>query len=237
MLNPKSRFPSFLLTVALLTTAVAAVPGRSVATDSEQRPMLAESLVGDVYEPVRWRELRMGTFFTEGWTEAWAGGPNGDGGAPRQGWLNAQDGVFYRLGLFTGNWATDVSNADAYAGGLTWLITGDLVPYVSANLTYPTDSDFDETVTITPGFDEFFGNLYHLNAEEEPENEDYPKNPEFRKKFGPRGVIKSSADGKIDDTGPLTKKRMETMDGEVLAATTDFILCRSDSTACGRLPQ
>ncbi|WP_295388806.1 sulfatase-like hydrolase/transferase [uncultured Thiodictyon sp.] len=72
------------------------------------------------------------------------------------------------------------------------------------------------------GFDEFFGNLYHLNAEEEPENEDYPKDPEFRKKFGPRGVIHSwlNADGtqQIEDTGPLTKKRMETVDEETTAA-------------------
>jgi arylsulfatase len=73
------------------------------------------------------------------------------------------------------------------------------------------------------GFDEFFGNLYHLNAEEEPENEDYPKDPEFRKKFGPRGVIKSFAGGKIEDTGPLTKKRMETVDDETSDAAIDFI--------------
>ena len=84
--------------------------------------------------------------------------------------------------------------------------------------------DRDEFLPTAHGFDEFFGNLYHLNAEEEPENEDYPKNPEFRKKFGPRGVIQEP-DGrsKIEDTGPLTKKRMETIDAEVLAATTDFI--------------
>ena len=69
----------------------------------------------------------------------------------------------------------------------------------------------------------FFGNLYHLNAEEEPENEDYPKDPEFRKKFGPRGVIKSFADGKIEDTGPLTRKRMETVDEETLDAALDFM--------------
>ena len=83
--------------------------------------------------------------------------------------------------------------------------------------------DKDEHLPTNHGFDEFFGNLYHLNAEEEPENEDYPKNPEFRKKFGPRGVIKSSADGKIEDTGPLTKKRMETVDDETVAAALDFI--------------
>jgi arylsulfatase A-like enzyme len=76
--------------------------------------------------------------------------------------------------------------------------------------------DRDEFLPTAHGFDEFFGNLYHLNAEEEPENEDYPKHPEFRTKFGPRGVIKSTADGKIEDTGPLTRKRMETIDTEVL---------------------
>jgi arylsulfatase A-like enzyme len=83
--------------------------------------------------------------------------------------------------------------------------------------------DKDEFLPTNHGFDEFFGNLYHLNAEEEPENPDYPKSPEFRKRFGPRGVIHSTADGKITDTGPLTKKRMETVDEEFLAATKDFI--------------
>jgi arylsulfatase len=83
--------------------------------------------------------------------------------------------------------------------------------------------DRDEHLPTNHGFDEFFGNLYHLNAEEEPENEDYPTNPEFRKKFGPRGVIKSSADGKIEDTGPLTKQRMETVDDETAKAALDFI--------------
>ncbi|MGH8068186.1 MAG: arylsulfatase [Candidatus Entotheonellia bacterium] len=83
--------------------------------------------------------------------------------------------------------------------------------------------DKDEFLPSAHGFDEFFGNLYHLNAEEEPENADYPKNPEFRQRFGPRGVIKSTADGKIQDTGPLTKKRMETVDEEFLAASLDFI--------------
>ena len=83
--------------------------------------------------------------------------------------------------------------------------------------------DKDEHLPTNHGFDEFYGNLYHLNAEEEPENEDYPKNPEFRKKFGPRGVIKSSADGKIEDTGPLTKKRMETVDDETVTAAMDFM--------------
>src|SRR5262245_61358910 len=83
--------------------------------------------------------------------------------------------------------------------------------------------DRDEFLPTAHGFDEFFGNLYHLNAEQEPENEDYPKDPEFKKKFGPRGVLKCTSDGKITDTGPLTKKRMETVDEEFLAAAKDFI--------------
>jgi arylsulfatase len=78
--------------------------------------------------------------------------------------------------------------------------------------------DKDEFLPTNHGFDEFFGNLYHLNAEEEPENEDYPADMvtadgrTFRERFGPRGVIRSFADGRIEDTGPLTKKRMETVD-------------------------
>jgi arylsulfatase len=75
--------------------------------------------------------------------------------------------------------------------------------------------DRDDMLPTKHGFDEFFGNLYHLNAEEEPEHPDYPKDPEFRKKWGPRGVFHSFADGKTEDTGPLTKKRMETFDEEV----------------------
>jgi len=83
--------------------------------------------------------------------------------------------------------------------------------------------DQDEHLPTNHGFDEFFGNLYHLNAEEEPESYFYPKDPEFRKKFGPRGVIHSYSDGKIEDTGPLTSKRMETVDEEFTNAALDFI--------------
>ena len=82
--------------------------------------------------------------------------------------------------------------------------------------------DRDEYLPTVHGFDEFFGNLYHLNAEEEPELPDYPKDPEFKKKFGPRGVLQCTSDGKggqtIKDTGPLTKKRMETIDEEITEA-------------------
>ena len=99
--------------------------------------------------------------------------------------------------------------------------------------------DRNEFLPTVHGFDEFFGNLYHLNAEEEPENPDYPKNPEFRAKFGPRGVLRCKISARddatedprfgrvgkqtIEDTGPLTKKRMETVDEEFLSASLDFI--------------
>jgi len=87
--------------------------------------------------------------------------------------------------------------------------------------------DRDEFLPTAHGFDEFFGNLYHLNAEQEPENPDYPKDPEFKKKYGPRGVLHtwSNADGtqKIENTGPLTIKRMETVDEEFLDASLKFM--------------
>jgi arylsulfatase A-like enzyme len=83
--------------------------------------------------------------------------------------------------------------------------------------------DQDKHLPTKHGFDEFFGNLYHLNAEEEPETYYYPKDPEFARRFGPRGVIRSSADGRVEDTGPLTRKRMETIDEEFLASALDFM--------------
>jgi arylsulfatase len=89
--------------------------------------------------------------------------------------------------------------------------------------------DRDEHLPTNHGFDEFFGNLYHLNAEEEPENEDYPGDMimadgrTFKETYGPRGVIHSYAGGSIEDTGPLTKKRMETVDDETSEAAMRFI--------------
>ena len=93
--------------------------------------------------------------------------------------------------------------------------------------------DLDEHLPTMHGFDEFVGSLYHLNAEEEPENRDYPGDMKlangktFREQFGPRGVLKTKSDGKggqtIENTGPLTKKRMETIDDETVAAAKDFI--------------
>jgi arylsulfatase len=105
--------------------------------------------------------------------------------------------------------------------------------YATGQFGKTHQGDRDEHLPTMHGFDEFLGNLYHLNAEEEPENEDYPGDMKlangktFREVFGPRGVIKSKADGKggqtIENTGPLTKKRMETIDEESLAAAKDFI--------------
>ena len=87
--------------------------------------------------------------------------------------------------------------------------------------------DLDDMLPTNHGFDEFYGPLYHLNASEEPEHPDYPKNPEFQKKFGPRGVIHSFAlpngKQKIEDTGPLTRKRMETVDRDFAARAAGFI--------------
>ncbi|MEM9256872.1 MAG: arylsulfatase [Pseudomonadota bacterium] len=100
-----------------------------------------------------------------------------------------------------------------------------LKPYGYANGQFGKNhlGDRDEFLPTNHGFDEFFGNLYHLNAEEAPEDPDYPKSPAYRKKFGPRGVIHSYADGRIEDSGPLTRKRMETVDEEFLAAALKFI--------------
>lgn len=95
--------------------------------------------------------------------------------------------------------------------------------YVTAQYGKNHLGDRDEFLPTQHGFDEFFGNLYHLNAEEEPEHPDYPKDPAFRERFGPRGVIRSWADGRVEDTGPLNTKRMETVDKEFLGAAQDFI--------------
>ena len=90
--------------------------------------------------------------------------------------------------------------------------------------------DKDEFLPTMHGFDEFFGNLYHLNAEEEPEHEDYPSEeefPDFRERFGPRGVIHSWANGdgtqRVEDTGPLTRERMKTVDEELLPEAQRFM--------------
>ncbi len=121
-----------------------------------------------------------------------------------------------------------------------WQKTDVTMATVMKSLGYATgqfgknhQGDRDEHLPTMHGFDEFLGNLYHLNAEEEPENEDYPGDmvlpggKTFKQVFGPRGVLHTKADGKggqsIEDTGPLTKKRMETIDEETIAAAKDFI--------------
>ena len=99
--------------------------------------------------------------------------------------------------------------------------------------------DRNEHLPTLHGFDEFFGNLYHLNTEEEPEDEDYPRDPQFKKRFGPRGVLHTWATDTVDetvdprfgkvgkqrieDTGPLTRKRMETVDEEFIGAGLKFM--------------
>ena len=95
--------------------------------------------------------------------------------------------------------------------------------YVTAQFGKNHLGDKDKFLPTNHGFDEFFGNLYHLNAEEEPETYFYPKDPAFHKRFAPRGVIHSYADGKIEDTGPLTRKRMEVIDQEFTDAAIRFI--------------
>jgi arylsulfatase len=102
--------------------------------------------------------------------------------------------------------------------------------YATAQFGKNHFGDRDEFLPTMHGFDEFFGNLYHLNAEEEPENADYPppkEFPEFKKRFGPRGVLhcwaKEDGTQKIENTGPLTAKRMETIDDEIVDAATDWL--------------
>ena len=95
--------------------------------------------------------------------------------------------------------------------------------YMTAQFGKNHLGDQDEHLPTNHGFDEFYGNLYHLNAEEEPETYFYPKDPKFHEEFGPRGVIRSSADGSIQDTGPLNRKRMETVDEDFLASALTFM--------------
>ena len=98
--------------------------------------------------------------------------------------------------------------------------------YATAQFGKNHFGDKDEFLPTEHGFDEFYGNLYHLNAEEEPELPDYPSPkdfPNFAKRFGPRGVLHSYADGRIEDTGPLTKKRMELIDDDIADRSVEYI--------------
>jgi arylsulfatase len=111
--------------------------------------------------------------------------------------------------------------------------------YVTAQIGKNHLGDRNEFLPTVHGFDEFYGNLYHLNSEEEPEDPDYPKDPAFHAEFGPRGVLRCKATAKddpskdprwgrvgkqsIEDTGPLTSKRMETVEEDLLESSLDFI--------------
>ena len=155
--------------------------------------------------------------------------------AGRAAFLTGQHGI--RTGLtkvgFPGA-PMGMSQLDPSIGGLLRNLG-----YVTGQFGKNHVGDRNETLPTANGFDEFFGNLYHLNAEEEPELPDYPKDPAFKAKWGPRGVLKCIATNvddatvdprfgkvgkqKIEDTGPLTKKRMETIDDETSAAAIDFM--------------
>jgi arylsulfatase len=166
----------------------------------------------------------------------------------------AKEGVgftdYYGQQSCTAGRAAFISGSSPVRSGMTkvgmpgakegWQKTDVTMATVLKSLGYATgqfgknhQGDRDEHLPTMHGFDEFLGNLYHLNAEEEPENEDYPGDMKlangktFREVFGPRGVLRCKADGKggqtIENTGPLTKKRMETIDEETLAAAKEFI--------------
>jgi arylsulfatase A-like enzyme len=155
--------------------------------------------------------------------------------AGRAAFLTGQHGI--RTGLtkvgFPGA-PMGMSQLDPSVGGLL-----NNLGYATGQFGKNHVGDRNESLPTVNGFDEFFGNLYHLNAEEEPELPDYPKDPAYRAKFGPRGVLKCKATdqddptvdprfGKIgkqtiEDTGALTKKRMETIDDETSAAAIDYM--------------
>ena len=156
MINNKLKPQS----VALILASLALIPGYSLAADvaadnETTAPALIEneysfgdvvrqSVFGDVYsDPSQWRELTIGSFFTEGWDKAWVSPPTGGGGAPRQGWLNAYEGVFYRLSLGIFGWQHGKNNSDSY--------TGNLVTFTPINSRFevqteiPVSSNSDET--------------------------------------------------------------------------------------------
>jgi arylsulfatase len=163
--------------------------------------------------------------------------------AGRAAFLTGQHGI--RTGLtkvgFPGA-PMGMSQEDPTIGGLLRN-----VGYATGHFGKSHVGDRNETLPTVNGFDEFFGNLYHLNAEEEPELPDYPKDPTYRAKFGPRGVLKAkttveddpSVDPRfgrvgrqtIEDSGPLTRKRMETIDDETSTAAIDFM---KRQTAAGK---
>jgi arylsulfatase A-like enzyme len=147
----------------------------------------------------------------------------------------AKEGVgftdYYAQQSCTAGRAAFISGSVPVRSGMTKVLKAQ--GYATGQFGKNHQGDLDEHLPTVHGFDEFMGSLYHLNAEEEPENRDYPRDMKlpngktFLQQFGPRGVIKSKADGKggqtIENLGPLTKKRMETIDEESLAAAKEFL--------------
>jgi hypothetical protein len=121
MMMRKHKYARLVLGLGMVCMGTIVMADRAEAASGSLLDAARESLTGDVYaQPARWRELSLGTFFTEGWDEAWVSPPAGEGGAPRQGWINASDGVFYRLGIATFGFADNFNhNGDDYTGGLT----------------------------------------------------------------------------------------------------------------------
>jgi arylsulfatase A-like enzyme len=135
-------------------------------------------------------------------------------------------------------WGDDIgqSNVSAYSMGMMGYRTPNIDRVAKEGMIF---TDYYEFLPTVHGFDEFYGNLYHLNAEEEPELPDYPTDPAFRAKYGPRGVMDCKASDKDDptvdprfgkvgkqivkDTGPLDKKRMVTIDDDIANRAVDFI--------------
>jgi Putative MetA-pathway of phenol degradation len=153
-----------ILSAIVIGMVLTASPALAQSSRPESYTLLdatRESLFGDVYaEPSRWQPLSAGTFFSEGWTRPWASPPAGEGGAPRQGWLNAFDGVFYRLGMLTGGFAEDFhDNGNQYTAGLTLYAPFSArfevrldVPFVSSNRA-GADNDYETNfgdLQITP---------------------------------------------------------------------------------------
>jgi hypothetical protein len=164
---------SIMVRLACLVALLAGFASTAAIADPAARPQdiglldsARESLFGDVYaQPSTWERLTLADFFSKGWTRPWASPPNGEGGAPRQGWLNAYDGVFYRLGILTGSYGNDFHNNGAsYTGGLTLYTPLNArfelrtdVPFVASNrdLSDPDHHDREThfgDLQITPRF-------------------------------------------------------------------------------------
>ncbi|HEV7732602.1 MAG TPA: arylsulfatase [Candidatus Binatia bacterium] len=221
----------FRLSVLLLAAALCAAPSAAVAQGQQRKPNIlviwgddigvfnisAYNLGGMGYRtPNIDRIAREGALFTDfyGQQSCTAG---------RAAFILGQHP--FRTGMLTIGMPGSPHGIPEWSPTIADLLKGQ--GYVTGQFGKNHLGDRDEHLPTVHGFDEFFGNLYHLNAEEEPETYYYPKDPEFRRKFGPRGVLHTKSDGKggqtIENTGPMTKKRMETADGEFYAAATKFI--------------